>query len=342
MEKIPKGGFIMRTILLGNSDMLMRVFSKDTLNSLKADAGLDAEVVTYTQLKQLNSPMSDVEAIFGTWGIPPLSEDELEKWFPNLRVLFYAAGSVKNFATPFLNRGVKVTSAYAANAIPVAEYTVAQIILAAKGFFASSPLYSSGKIKEARSVASAYPGNFDIKIGLIGAGMVGKAVCRLLKAYNMDILVYDPYLSDEDAAELGVQKASLEEIFTDCIVVSNHVPNIPSTRGMFSYELFSRMLPNATFINTGRGAQVVEDDLIRILSERPDIIALLDVTDPEPPHTSSPFFTLPNAILTPHIAGSSGRETFRMGDYMLAEFRRFAAGEPLMYEITAEMLPTLA
>ena len=306
------------------------------------EAGLSPQVITHTMLKEGSVETADVECLFSTWGMLALSQEEIKGYFPRLRALFYAAGSVKGFAAPFLECGVRISSAYAANAIPVAEYTVSQILLAAKGFFRSSALYSRGEISQSRRIAAAYPGNFGIRVGLIGAGMVGKAVCRLLKPYSIDLLVYDPYLSDDAAHSLGVQKATLEEIFTTCIVVSNHVPNLPSNRGMFDYRLFSLMQENATFINTGRGAQVAEADLCRILSERSDLVALLDVTDPEPPHADSPLFTLPNAILTPHIAGSSGRETFRMGEYMLEEYRRFTVGKPLDYDITAELLPTLA
>lgn len=332
----------MRSLLIGDPNLIRRVYSEETLKYLITEAALKPQVVTYTMLRDGSASIDDVECLFSTWGMPHLSEEEIIHYFPRLRALFYGAGSVKSFAAPFIARGIKVSSAYAANAIPVAEYTVSQILLATKGFFRSSALYSRGEISEARRVAAAYPGNFAVRVGLIGAGMVGKAVCRLLKPYSMEVLECDPYLSDDTALELGVRKATLEEIFATCMVVSNHVPNIPSTRGMFDYRLFSMMQENATFINTGRGAQVVEEDLYRILNERSDLVALLDVTDPEPPHADSPFFTLPNAILTPHIAGSSGNETFRMGEYMLEEYRRFAAGQPLEYEITAEMLPTLA
>lgn len=332
----------MRSMLIGDPNSISRVYSEETLKLLTAEAALEPQVVTHAMLKKGSVATDDVECLFSTWGMPSLSEEEIARYFPNLRAFFYAAGSVKGFAAPFLAHGVKISSAYAANAIPVAEYTVSQILLATKGFFRSSALYSRGEIAEARRVAAAYPGNFSVRVGLIGAGMVGRAVCKLLKPYSIDLLVYDPYLSDDAARTLGVQKATLEEIFSTCTVVSNHVPNIPSTRRMFDYRLFSLMQANATFINTGRGAQVVEDDLCRILSERSDLVALLDVTEPEPPHADSPLFTLPGAILTPHIAGSSGNETFRMGEYMLEEYRRYAAGLPLEYEITAEMLPTLA
>ncbi len=102
------------------------------------------------------------------------------------------------------------------------------------------------------------------------------------------------------------------------------------------------MLPYATFINTGRGAQVEEADLIKVLKERPDLTALLDVTFPEPPESDSAFYTLPNCILTPHIAGSTGNEVRRMGEYMKAEYEKLIRNEPCQYEVTLEMLETMA
>ena len=105
---------------------------------------------------------------------------------------------------------------------------------------------------------------------------------------------------------------------------------------------FAAMLPYATFINTGRGAQVVEQELIDTLKARPDLMAILDVTFPEPPVSNSPLYTLPNCILTPHIAGSSGHEVRRMGAYMMAEYENYVHGKATQYEVTTEMLKTMA
>jgi phosphoglycerate dehydrogenase-like enzyme len=102
------------------------------------------------------------------------------------------------------------------------------------------------------------------------------------------------------------------------------------------------MRENAVFINTGRGAQVIEEDLVRILRERPDLTALLDVTYPEPPVCDHPFYTLPNCLLTPHIAGSAGDEVARMGEYMLDEYKAYLNGEACKYEVSMKMLETMA
>ena len=97
-----------------------------------------------------------------------------------------------------------------------------------------------------------------------------------------------------------------------------------------------------TFLNTGRGAQVVEEDLARVLKDRPDLTAVLDVTYPEPPVEGHAFYQLPNCVLTPHIAGSSGDEVHRMAEYMAREYQKYVSGEPCAYEVTHKMLETMA
>ena len=300
-----------------------------------------SDTAIYSKADVLEKPdlFCDTEYIFSTWGMPEFSEDEIKKYLPSLKAVFYAAGTVQKFARPFLNCGVKIFSAWAANAVPVAEYTVAQIILANKGFFKTMRFTDKDKAVE---VFKNYPGNFGAKIGIIGAGMIGKLVINMLKNYRLDILVFDPFLPDEKANELGVKKTSLEEIFKNCQVVSNHLANNEQTKGMLDGALFEKMMPYATFLNTGRGAQVVESELIDVLKKRPDLTAVLDVTYPEPPEKDSPLYTLQNCILTPHIAGSSNNEVRRMGEYMQKEYENFVSGKPLKYEVTLEMLKTMA
>ena len=298
----------------------------------------------YNKADILSSPhdFKDTEYIFSTWGMPQFDKTEIKTYLPKLKAIFYGAGTVQSFARPFLECGIKVFSAWGANAVPVAEYTVAQIILANKGFFQSSRLATAGDTSKAETFFSAFPGNYGVKVGIIGAGMIGKLVIHLLKGYDLQVLVFDPFLPDEKALALGVTKCSLETLFSECQVVSNHLADNEQTKGILDKRLFQQMLPYATFLNTGRGAQVVEADLVQVLRNRPDLTAVLDVTFPEPPQSDSELYTVPNCILTPHIAGSSGREVYRLGDYMKREYENFIQNKTCQYEVTEAMLKTMA
>ena len=304
---------------------------------------IDKNVYTYDDVVNGKRDFSSVEYAFSTWGTPKFSAEEIKKHLPGLKCLFYGAGSVQSFGRPFLDAGVRIFSAWGANAVPVAEFTVAEIILANKGYYLTNRIFhKDGNRERAKATSATCPGNYGETVGIIGAGMIGKLVIKMLKAYNLKVIVFDPFLPDEKAVELGVEKCDLPTLFERAFVVSNHLANNPQTVGMLNYDLFKRMREKAVFINTGRGAQVVEEDLVRILMERPDLTALLDVTMPEPPIENHPFYTLGNCFLTPHIAGSIGDEVARMGEYMLEEYNSFVSGNPCKYEVTKDMLKTMA
>ncbi len=333
----------MKSIFMGG-EILRRVYSKEICDTLAREAGLGSfEIVTRDALAADPGKFRDTEYIFTTWGMPALSAEEISEFLPSLRAVFYAAGTVQYFARPFLEKGIAVFSAWAANGVPVAEVTVAEILLANKGFYRACRAFKEDRNKKrAAEITSKYPGNYGTSVGLVGCGMIGTMVAKRLRDYRVDVKVFDAFMKPEKAAELGVGLCSLEELFATCSVVSNHLANLPPTVGMMQYRHFASMPENATFINTGRGAQLVEADLLRALAERPDLTAVLDVTNPEPPVPESPFYTLPNVVLSPHLAGSLGNEVHRMSEYMLDEFRSFDAGKPTRYGVSLAMLETMA
>lgn len=320
-------------------DNVKNVYNEETIKILKENFELCDKILSKNELKE----GTDFDCIFTTWGFPVFSEEEIEMYFPKLKIIFYGAGSVQYFAKPFLNKGVRIVSSWMANAVPVAEYTTAQIILANKGFFQSSFRYNSKESYEtARSYFSEFDCNYNVNVGILGVGAIGAMVAERLKAFNINVYAYDPYLSSEKAQKLGLKKESLEFIFKNCLTISNHIANIPSTVGMLDYSLFSLMRDNATFINTGRGAQIAEADLIKAMKEKPGRTAVLDVTMPEPVENGSELYTLKNVILTPHIAGSAGNECRRMGEYAKEEALKYLKNKPLSYEVTLKMLETMA
>ncbi len=280
-----------------------------------------------------------VEAIFATWGMPELSASQLDA-MPNLRAVFYAAGSVRSFAEPLLERGITLVSAWQANAIPVAEFVLAQILLAGKGYWANTRDCASPQGR-ARG-AFVGPGNFGETVALLGAGAIGRRVIELLRPFSLRVVVFDPFLPEPAARELGVEKVSLYHAFERGLVVSNHLASNTQTVEMLSGALFARMRPHATFINTGRGQTVDEKALIQVLSARPDLCALLDVTYPKSPAPDSPLYSLPNVHLTSHIAGSLGDETVRLADYAIEEFIAWRQGFPLRFAVNLQLLETMA
>ena len=333
-----------KAIFIGTEKAISDAYGPGTLAALMRDLELLPAFYTEDMLRdgQVRPELAEAEYAFSTWGMPALTQEEIAALLPNLKALFYAAGSVQAFARPFLDRGVRVFSAWAANGVPVAEVTAAQIILANKGFFQTMHK-GGGAVWTEHDRAKPHPGNFGTRVGIIGAGMIGSMVIKKLQDTDLEVLVFDPFLSPERARALGAEKTeSLPELFARCHVVSNHLANNPQTVNMIDKRCFDAMEENGVFINTGRGQQVVEADLIAALKEKPARAAVLDVTWPEPPAPGSELYTMENVILTPHAAGSLGNEVARMGEYMLNEFICLYYGKPVRYEVTRAMLETMA
>jgi len=302
---------------------------------------LVAEVQTMETIKVHPELLADVEVIFSGWGAPMMDEAFLAA-APKLRAVFYGAGSIKGFTTEaFWMRGITVTSAYAMNAVPVSEFTLASILLSLKRVWRFA-LETKRLAAFPPANGVKLPGAYGSKIGLISYGMIARLVRERLKPFDLKVLVFDPFLEPAQAAEANVKLVTLEQIFAECDVVSLHTPWLKETENMIRGHHFEKMKSGAMFINTARGAIVNETELIEVLTRRPDLTALLDVTYPEPPVAGSPFYTLPNVVLTPHIAGSMEHECRRMGQLMIDEFDLWANGELMKWAISKEKAAILA
>ena len=329
----------LNALLIGMPNYLPKAYPEALRAEIGKKVRLLPESVSGSEWKNHTAALAEADVLFATWGMPKLDEEFLAA-APRLKAVFYAAGSVKCFATPeSYKRGIVISSAWQANAIPVAEYSHATILLGLTGFWSSQRLAQAGKFSHQHSpVAGAFHSN----VGLVSLGAIGRLVAGHLAKHEINILAYDPYATPAAAASLGVTLVSLQELFAKSHVVSIHTPWLPETEKMINAPLLRSMPEGATLINTSRGAVIDETDLCQVLAERQDITAILDVTHPEPPLPDSPLRTLENVVLTPHIAGSIGGEVARMGYWMNDELDLYLAGKPLQHGVSEDMLARMA
>ncbi|GHB57784.1 2-hydroxyacid dehydrogenase [Streptomyces cirratus] len=280
----------------------------------------------------LGRRLAEAEVLFTSWGCPPLDAGALER-MPRLRAVVHAAGSVKHHVTEACwDRGLLVSSAAIANAVPVAEYTLAAILFSNKRVLESAHAYRSAR--GPIDLLGCYPavGNYRRTVGLIGASLIGRRVLELLRPFDLRVLVHDPYADPAEIATLGGEACALDELLSRSDVVSLHAPELPGTRRLLDAARLALMPDGATLINTARGSLVDTAALTEELVTR-RLHAVLDHTEPEVLPAGSPLFNLPNVLLTPHVAGSLGGELDRLAATAVAELERYAHGLPFRYPV---------
>jgi len=319
-----------------------RMFSQQAWDALEAFA----EVIHHpgdepAEKEELMTLLADAEACITSWGVAQLDDDVVAA-APKLKAMAHMGSSVKRFVSDaFWERGIHLTSAGITLARSVAETTIGLMLVGQKqiwplgqhvrdGGWRASPVWDRWYSREL----------FRKQVGIIGASNVGRHVIKLLEPYDATILLYDPFVNPKEAAELGVIKLELNELLARADVVSLHAPANKSTYQMLNAEGLALMKDDALLINTGRGTLIDEPALIEEL-QKGRFFAFLDVTDPEPPAADSPLRSLPNVVVTPHIAGCI-ENCNHMGELAVEELRRFTAGEPPVYQITYEMFKRIA
>ncbi|MDO8360700.1 MAG: hydroxyacid dehydrogenase [Devosia sp.] len=301
-----------------------------------ADIVERAPLMSYVD-ERATALLPEVEVLITGWDAPLLDEAGLAN-LPRLKMISHLGATVKaHHASAVWRRGVRVSSAVEATAYPVIEFTIAAIVFSGKHVLARSRKYCTTR-------AFPHPDDeFDIglmgqTIGIVGASRVGLPVIERLRDFDVEVLVYDPFLSREHARGLGAEKVDeLDELVVRSNIVSIHAPVTDQTINMFDAARLAKLRDGATLINTARGVLVDQEALIAEL-ERGRISAVIDVTHPEPLPADSPLFTLPNVLLTPHMAGPMGLERSRMFASVVDEVGRFCSGRSLRGEISLESL----
>ncbi|MFH7597825.1 hydroxyacid dehydrogenase [Streptomyces racemochromogenes] len=314
-----------RAAVLGDRTLaaLVRVADVDPDLLLTGFAGHDAI---------LDARLARAEVLFTGWGCPVLDADALHR-MPRLRAVVHAAGSVKGHVTEACwERGLLVSSAAAANALPVAEYTLAAILFANKRVLEAAHAYRAARGPV--DPLGRYPavGNYGRTVGLVGASRVGRRVLELLRPFDLRVLVHDPYADPAEITSLGGEPCGLDELLGRSHVVSLHAPELPGTRRLLDAPRLALMPDGATLVNTARGALVDTAALTReLVAGR--LHAVLDHTEPEVLPAGSPLYDLPNVLLTPHVAGSLGRELDRLAVTAVEELERYAQGVGFRYPV---------
>lgn len=330
-----------RTFVAVNEAEFAATFTPETFAALEAfgpvEFGADrAQVAVPTDVAER------FDVLLTSWCTAPFSPETVNG--PRLRLAAHLGASVRAWFPPeALGRRLRVVQCGAdAMALPVAEMALTlalsllrNVQLHDRRLQASRDWTVGGNGMLGRSIHG-------LRHGIIGLSRTGRHYLRMLQGLGVsDIVAYDPYASAAEMSGNGVQLVGLDELFSNCDVVAVHAPATPETHRMIGADQLRALPDGAVFVNTARSALVDQHALLRELgSER--ISAGLDVFDDEPLPSDSPFFGLPNAILTPHVAGGTSTARAQQGLTAVSEISRFRSGEPLQHEVTRQNYDRLA
>lgn len=317
------------------------LFSKRLRSRLEAIGDCDFSHVIQDFSTVPDNVLAELDVLITGWFSPRIDATVLDR-MPRLRLIAHAGGSIKGHVLPECwDRGITATTAAEANALPVAEFTLALVLLAGKSAITASRLYCQRQIKIDREAEFPDCGNYERAVGIVGASTIGRLVLERLQPFDFEIALYDPTISTSEARQLGARPVDLDELMACSDIVSLHAPVLPETVHMIGTKQLAAMRDGSTLINTARGELVDQTALTKEL-EAGRITAYLDVTSPEPLPAGDRLFTLPNVLLTPHIAGSMGTELHRMTAYALEEVERYAAGLPPKFPVGLSDLARMA
>lgn len=285
---------------------------------------------------ELAEAAKDCDVLVTGWGTPHLAQAGLLKKESSLKLVAHTGGSVGDLVdqTAYEN-GITIVSGNELYAESTAEGALAYMLSALRhipddvcnmrtpGYWKTEGMNPTG-------------GLFERQIGIVGVGAVARNLMRFLKPFRVKLKVYDTYTIDPAfLQEVGAVQTDLEDIFRTCSVISVHASLTAHTKGLIGRKYFSMMQENAIFVNSARGAIVVEEELIEALQTQ-NIRAILDVYTVEPLSADSPLRTLANAYLVPHQGGPTIDRRSGIGRTICEEVLRFAQGQPLRYQIGAE------
>jgi D-3-phosphoglycerate dehydrogenase len=241
----------------------------------------------------------------------------------NLKVVGRAGIGVDNVDVPASSqRGVVVMNTPFGNAITTAEHTIAMMMAMARSIPEANASTHAGKWEKSRFMGMEL---FAKTLGVIGCGNIGAIVADRAQGLKMRVVAFDPYLSQERAVELGVERVDLDELLARADIITLHTPLTDGTRGIINAAALAKTKPGVCIVNCARGGLVVEADLKAALDSGHVRAAALDVFEAEPAK-ANPLFGMENVVCTPHLGASTeeAQENValqvaeQMADYLLS------------------------
>lgn len=255
--------------------------------------------------ERLAAMLADCDGV--VLGVDPLDADVIAR-APKLKAVAKYGVGVDNIDLDACKaRGISVTRTVGANANAVADYAFALIMAAARQVVKIDSMCRKGDWSKVTTIDI-----FGKTIGILGMGAIGKGVAKRAKGFGMRVLGYDVYWDEKFAAEEGIERADLEEIYKNADFISLHVPLNDETRKMIGTAEFAMMKPTAVIVNTARGGIIDEDALLAALKNGTIYGAGIDAFEKEPPENKE-WFAQANIVLGSHAAASTVGATESMG-----------------------------
>jgi len=351
MKGVAVGDFLLPT------EILARVFQGDGMERLISSVVTTDFVVadrsairTVYRLLEENGPSGvpaprDLAEICEDTGvlaiqICPVSKDTLDRC-RDLKLIVSARGGLENIdVKEATRRGIGVINTPHHNAQAVAEYTVGLILAETRNIARSHYELKRGVWRESYSNQSFIPELNELKIGIVGYGVIGSLVADKLRSFRTEVLVADPAVPAEVIEKDGFRPMSLETLLKSADVVTLHVRLSSSTAGMIGHSQIATMKDTAYIINTSRAGLVNMPALLAALRERRIAGAALDVFDMEPIPVDSPLLEIDNLTLSNHRAGDTRNSYWNAPNLMREQMRMFFAGQKPRYLVNPEVLGT--
>ncbi|MDQ1908960.1 hydroxyacid dehydrogenase [Paenibacillus sp. GD4] len=291
----------------------------------------------YTK-EELAGLIVDAEVVITSWGSPGITDEILEKAV-KLRAVGHAAGTVKHLVPKqIFERGVRVFSAAPRIASSVGEYCLGALLASLRHMSSLDRSIREGEWRPQGWKGRELAGS---TVGIVSASSTARAFLKLLAPFQVNVLLYDPFLTEEAAARLQVKRATLEEVM-QCPIISLHAPKLPATERMLTRELLSLIPDGAVVINSSRSSVMDAEAFLEQL-QTGRFLAALDVFETEPLPADSPIRSLPNVLLTPHIAGASVQGHLALMEAVVGDIIRSMEGKNSQgYEVTERMWEVMA